>query len=121
MKKISIYKIISVVAFILLVVILVLPTKFNVNKKQKTDDCIRYMKIIYAGIDDYMHERQENFTGTAQDLKRTGYLKASYECPETGVGDKYVMSGNFETGEIIVTCANVLEFPDHVLPASVTE
>ncbi len=121
MKKVSIYKIISVIAFVVLVFILVLPSKYNINKKQKTDDCIRYMKTINTAIESYMYERNEDFIGTAQDLKRTGYLKASYECPESGVGDKYIMSGNYETGEIIVKCANQEEFPDHVLPISFTE
>ena len=48
-------------------------------------------------------------------------LKKSYECPEKGVGDKYFMEGNYNTGEITVKCPNEAKFPDHVLPESLTE
>ena len=121
MKKINIYKIISLVAFVILVFVLLLPQKYNIDKKQKTEECIRNMKTIYEGIKGYMQDRNEDFNGTAQDLVRTGYLKRSYECPEDGVGDKYIMSGNHVTGEIIVKCPNEAAFPDHKLPESIVE
>ena len=41
MKKISIYKIISLIAFLVLIFILIIPQKFNVNRKQKTEECIK--------------------------------------------------------------------------------
>ncbi len=121
MKKISVYKIISILAFVVLAFILILPQKFNVNRKQKTEECVRNMKTIYEAIEDYMQEREENFTGTAQDLMRMNYLKKTYECPENGVGDKYFMEGNFETGEIIVKCPHEVKFKDHVLPENIFE
>ncbi|MCD6181437.1 MAG: hypothetical protein J7K89_03540 [Candidatus Cloacimonetes bacterium] len=121
MKKITIYKVISVVALLLLAFILILPQKYNVNRKQKTDECIRNMSITYDAIKRYMEDRNESFTGTAQDLKRTGYLKATYECPENGVGDKYFMSGDIVTGEIIVRCPHEDKFKDHKLPESLTD
>ncbi|KQC02967.1 MAG: hypothetical protein APR54_02525 [Candidatus Cloacimonas sp. SDB] len=121
MKKISIYKIISIIAFLVLVFILIIPQKFNINRKQKTEECIRNMKTIYEAIDNYMKEREESFTGTTQDLVRTGYLKKSYECPENGVGDKYFMEGNLETGEITVKCPNEEKYPDHVLMESILD
>ena len=122
--KISIYKIISIIAIIILFFILILPTKYNVNKKQKTDECIRNMKTVYEAIEMYMSERGGNFIGTAQDLHRMGYLKRSaFECPEKSVGDKYFMEGNYETGEISVICPHAAkdEFKDHVLPESLVE
>lgn len=121
MKKISIYKIISIIAFLILIFILIIPQKFNVNRKQKTEECLKNMKTIYEAIDNYMIEREEDFIGTTQDLVRTGYLKKSYECPEKGVGDKYFMEGNYSTGEITVKCPNESKFPDHILPESITE
>ena len=121
MKKISIYKIISLVAFLVLVFILIIPQKFNVNRKQKTEECLKNMNTIYEAIENYMAEREESFIGTTQDLVRTGYLKKSYECPEKSVGDKYFMEGNYSTGEITVKCPNEDAFPDHVLPESLTE
>ena len=121
MKKVSIYKIISIVAFLVLIFILVIPQKFNVNRKQKTEECLKNMKIIYDAIENYMAERGESFTGTTQDLVRTGYLKKSYECPEKSVGDKYFMEGDITTGEITVKCPNEEAFKDHVLPESLRE
>jgi competence protein ComGC len=122
--KISVYKIISVIAVIVLFFILILPSKYNVNKKQKTDECIRNMKTVYEAIEVYMSERGENFAGKAKDLHRMGYLKRSaFECPEKSVGDKYFMEGNYETGEITVKCphSDKPEFKDHALPESLIE
>lgn len=121
MKKINAYKIISLIALIVLLFILILPQTYNVNKKQKAEECIRNMKTIYEAIERYMVEREENFTGTAQDLMRMNYLKKTFECPENGVGDKYFMHGDFNSGEIIVKCPHEEKFPDHKLPESILE
>ncbi|MBN1948829.1 MAG: hypothetical protein JW784_03725 [Candidatus Cloacimonetes bacterium] len=121
MKSITIYKIISVVAFLVLVFILIIPQKFNINRKQKAEECVRNMKDIYEAIQNYMLEREEDFTGTTQDLVRTNYLKKSYECPENGVGDKYFMEGDYETGKITVICPHEQKFKDHVLPENLRE
>ena len=121
MKNFSIYKVISIVALIILFFILIIPQKYNVNKKQKAEECIKNMSLIYKAIDAYMVEREEDFTGTTQDLMRMNYLKKTFECPENGVGDKYFMEGDYETGTITVTCPHVDKFPDHVLPESILD
>ncbi len=121
MKKFNIYKLISIIAFLLLIFILAVPQFFNIDKKKNAEECIKNMKIIYKAIERYMDERQINFEGTARDLMRTGFLKKTYECPENGVGDKYYMSGNYETGEIIVKCPHEEKFTDHKLPESLIE
>ena len=121
MKKLNIYKIISLVALVILFFILILPQTYNVNRKQKTEQCIKNMTTIHKAIRAYMNEREENFEGTARDLMRTNYLKTTYECPESGVGDKYFMHGDYKTGEIIVTCQNQDKFVDHVLPESLID
>jgi len=121
MKKLNIYKIISFVALVVLFFILILPQTYNVNKKQKTEQCIKNMTVIHKAIQTYMLEREEDFDGTARDLMRMNYLKTTYECPENGVGDKYYMHGDYDTGEIVVTCPHVDKFKDHVLPESLTE
>jgi len=121
MKKLNIYKIISLVAILVLFFILILPQTYNVNKKQKTEQCIKNMDKIYKAIQSYMIEREENFEGTARDLMRMNYLKKTFECPENGVGDKYFMHGDYETGEITVTCPNHDKFKGHVLPESYIE
>ncbi|MCF7858417.1 MAG: hypothetical protein K9N07_03720 [Candidatus Cloacimonetes bacterium] len=121
MKKINIYKIISFVAIIVLFFILILPQTFNVNKKQKTEQCVKNMTTIYKAIKSYMNEREEDFTGTTRDLVRMNYLNTTYECPENGVGDKYFLSGNYMNGEITVSCPNGEKFKDHILPVSLVE
>jgi len=121
MKKLNIYKIISFIAIIILFFILILPQTFNVNKKQKAEQCIKNMTAIHKAIQSYMNEREESFEGSTRDLMRMNYLKTTYECPENGVGDKYYMHGDFKTGEVIVTCPHHEKFSDHVLPESLTE
>ncbi len=121
MKKFNIYKIISLVAIVVLFFILILPQTYNVNKKQKSEQCIKNMTTIYKAIQSYMIEREESFEGTARDLMRMNYLKTTFECPENGVGDKYYMHGDYETGEIVVVCPHHEKFQDHVLPESLTE
>lgn len=118
MKSNIIYKIISVVAFLVLIFILALPKFYNVNKKKNTEVCIRNMKIIYTAIKGYMSERGESFNGDQDDLVRSGYLKHTYSCPEAKPGDKYIISGDKTTGEITVICPKVKEFPNHKLPES---
>jgi len=95
-----------------------IPSQYNVYKKQKSEQCVKNMTTIYIAIQSYMNEREENFEGTARDLMRMNYLKTTYECPEHGVGDKYFMNGNFETGEITVRCPNEMKYPKHKLSKS---
>ena len=121
MKSFNIYKLISLIALAVLLFILIIPQKYNVNKKQKAEECIKNMNTIYKAIEVYMSEREENFTGTAQDLMRTGYLKKTFECPENGVGDKYFMEGIYATNKITVTCPHEAKFPDHKLPESILD
>jgi len=119
-KGFSVYRIISVVAFALLVMILSLPKFYNLDKKQKTEQCIKNMKRITSAVDQYLYDRQEDFRGDASDLVRYGYLKKSNECPEGGPGDKYIISGVYNTHEISVKCPNAVKstpliFDDEIL------
>ncbi|MEA1973489.1 MAG: hypothetical protein U9N34_09390, partial [Candidatus Cloacimonadota bacterium] len=102
----SIYRVISILAFIMLVVILSLPRFYNLGKKQKTEQCIKNMKRIESAVEQYLYERQEDFKGDASDLVRYGYLKKSNECPEGGPGDKYFITGIYDSNEISVKCPN---------------
>ncbi len=121
MKSFNIYKLLSIVALALLLFILILPQTYNVNKKQKAEECIKNMSTIYKAIRAFMEEREEDFNGTAQDLMRMNYLKKTYECPENGVGDKYFMQGVYLTGEITVKCPHEEKYPDHILPESIID
>ena len=73
------------------------------------------MEKVKDAIENYMYERKQSFNGDLVELVRTGYLRHAYECPENGAGDKYIAKGNYETGEITVTCPNESDFPDHTL------
>ncbi len=121
MKNISIYKIISVIAAIILVFILVLGQKYSSDPKQETKECLKNMSTIHSAVQRYMDERGENFTGSISDLYRTGYLKkTSYICPSGKPDDKYFIEGKIKTGEIQVICPHEEKLPAHILPESIT-
>jgi len=121
MKNNLIYKIISAVAFIVLIFILALPQFYNVDRKSNTEACIGNMKIIHNAIKEYVLEQKKDFDGDQDDLIRTGYLKHSYSCPEAKPGDKYIISGKYLSdgqAEVTVICPVEKKFPDHKLPDS---
>lgn len=122
-KGFSVYSIISIIAALTLIFVLALPSFFNVNRKQKQNDCIKNMEEIYRAINQYMNDKKADFKGDGMDLKTSGYLKTIYECPENGMGDKYKMSGTYspEGNKITVTCPNTESFPGHVIPESFLE
>ena len=114
---IGIYKIFAIIFMLALVFILALPQFYDLNKKEKTEQCINNMKEVKAAAEQYMRDRNELFTGNTGDLIRTKYLKiANEECPEGSVGDKYFISVDPETRKVTVICANQNDYPDHVLP-----
>ena len=95
----SIYKVITVLSFLVLVFVLALPQFFNLEKKEKTEQCVTNMENIYRAVQQYMFERNEEFNVSRKqdtsDLKRTGYLPSVLECPEKGPGDNYIITGGF--------------------------
>ena len=95
-----------------------LPSKHNVNKNQKSEMCIKNMENIHIAIRSYMDYYKKDFKGNSRDLYRAGYLKRTLECPENGIGDKYIIKGNYETGEITVRCPNEMNFSKHKLSKS---
>ncbi len=121
---ISVYTILSILFFAVLIFVLALPMTFDLNKKQKTEECIRNMKEVKKAISAYMIDRNQAFKGSTSDLVRYKYLKTSYEeCPEGNINDKYFVSGEgtmvdgtFEPGKITVKCPNEEQFKDHTLP-----
>jgi len=106
MKKFSIYKVISILAFIALIFILALPNFFDINKKQETEQCIKNMKVVYSAAEQYLQAEKQDFSGTSSDLERLGYLNKAYECPSEAPGDKYQIKIVAETGLISVRCIN---------------
>ncbi|MDP8219921.1 MAG: hypothetical protein P9X26_01130 [Candidatus Stygibacter frigidus] len=106
MKKISIYRIISILAFIALVFILALPNFFDINKKQETEQCIKNMRVVYGAAEEFLKTEHKDFSGTSSDLERMGYLTKSYECPSEAPGDKYQVKVIADSNEVIVRCIN---------------
>ncbi len=116
MKKFSIYKLISVIAFVALIFILALPNFFNINKKQEKEQCIKNMKAVYTAAEDFLRAEDKDFTGTTNDLERMGYLNKAYECPSEAPGDKYQIKIDKESGKISVRCVNEMNsLPDLTL------
>ena len=110
-KKFTLYKLISILAFIALVFILVLPQVTNVKKREKLQQRYEHMNKIHTAIKRYMRDREKSFRGDLIELVRTGYLKHSYESPFDGHGDKYIARGDYETGEITVKDPNEAQVP----------
>ncbi|RLC45817.1 MAG: hypothetical protein DRH57_07305 [Candidatus Cloacimonadota bacterium] len=117
-KGFSVYTVISIIAFLGLIFILLIPRFFNVHSREKREKCIANMMKIEKAIKKYMSERKQSFDGDLVELVRTGYLEHAYVCPEGGPLDKYIAKGNYETGEITVKCPLQDKFPDHILPHS---
>ncbi len=137
----SIYKVISIVSFLAMIFVLALPQFYDLEAKEKSEQCVKNMEQIYFAVQRYMIERNLEFNADGSedtsDLKRMGYLEAVLECPEKAAGDKYIIKGLWtEEGrnmdperrkylpeeekknliEITVTCPWEKEFPDHKLP-----
>lgn len=117
-KGFTIFTVISIIAFLILAFVLLLPQFFNLEKKQETEQCIKNMKAIRKAVKEYMDISQESFTGDIEELDRKIGVPVSLECPSNGVGDNYYVEGNYETGAITVKCPHVdeEEYKDHKLP-----
>ncbi len=121
-KGISVYVIITILAALILAFILILPQVLDIQRRENTEECLKNMREIETAISRYMAERGESFYGDTTDLNRTGYLRRPvYVCPEGTPESRYYLEGDYETGEIHVTCPLEDEFPDHVLPEAMTD
>lgn len=107
----SLYTVISIIAFLALIFILVLPQIFDVKKEEKLKLRYEQMTKIKNAVIQYMTDREEPFTGDLFELVRTNYLNHAYESPFNGNGDKYIVEGDFENMKVIVSDPNELEVP----------
>lgn len=110
-SKFTIYKLVSILAFVALVFILVLPQVVDVKKKENMELRYQQMKKIRSAVKKYMNTREQSFKGDLIELVRTGFLKHSYESPFNGNGDKYIAEGDYESGEVTVRDPNQDEVP----------
>lgn len=115
----SIYLVVSIVFFLVLVFVLALPQKFDLNAKENTDTCIKNMKSIKHAMTEYIKEYPQDKNPTLDDLVKLKKIKQSEnECPTGNVGDKYIITIDPKTQEVTVKCPNEAEFKDHVLPVT---
>jgi competence protein ComGC len=112
----SVYKILSILFFILLIFILTLPQMFDLNKQKKTDDCIKNMKKITEAVQSYYADRGPNPNLTMENLLSSKYLENNPECPEENIGDKYKIKIDPVNNTVEVICPNAAKHPDHKLP-----
>lgn len=115
----SIYRILSIIFFLGFLFVLMLPQMFDLNKKQKTDDCIKNMKKITEAVQSYVNDRGPVTKLTVADLCSSKYLEINPECPEENVGDKYQITIDPVKNTVEVKCANVAKHPDHKLPPTI--
>ncbi|MCB5250644.1 MAG: hypothetical protein RBS16_03765 [Candidatus Cloacimonadales bacterium] len=115
-KKLGIYRILSIVFFLIFVFVLTLPNMFDLNKGQKTEECIKNMKNVVEAAQKYVNDRGLERKFTINELVNGKYLEYSPECPEEGIGDKYNMIIDLEENTVEVKCANEAKHPNHKLP-----
>ena len=109
----SVYKILALIFFLGLVFVLALPQFFDLQSREKTEECINNMLEVRYAAEQYMRDREQIFVGTVDDLTRTRYLRTSnIICPYQG---KYSVVVDPETEQIHVECFNVSVHPDHIL------
>jgi len=82
-----------------------------VKKAEKLKLRYEQMRKIKKAVSEYMSDRKQSFRGDLFELVRTDYLEHAYESPFNGHGDKYIVEGDFETGEIIIKDPNEAEVP----------
>ncbi len=145
----SVYTIISIILFLLLVFILALPSFFNLDKTQNEEDCINNMKLIWVASQDYMKDNLTSFNGDLNLLQntykkveaateggrapsRSRYLSKSLQCPENRASkEDYTVFSIFLLEDIqgtqklnygtIVACPNTARYPRHFIPKSFYE
>ncbi|HOV17010.1 MAG TPA: hypothetical protein PLF50_05915 [Candidatus Cloacimonadota bacterium] len=145
----SIYTIISIILFIVLVFVLALPSFFNLDKTKNEDDCMNNMKLIWVAANEYMKDHLTSFNGDLRILQseykksaaggksglgqvRAHYLEKIYKCPENnGSDDDYIVFSKFFLEDVqgtqklnygtIVLCPNLAHYPKHMIPKSFYE
>lgn len=131
---ISVYTVLSIILFIVLVFILALPNFFNLDKEKNLEDCINNMKQIWVATTDYMRDTNADFNGDLSLLIKTPkkddpkntYLSSNLYCPETSHQKKeYLVYGKYIAEQIgteikhnygiIILCPNLAQYPKHII------
>ncbi len=131
---ISVYTVLSIILFIVLVFILALPNFFNLDKEKNLEDCINNMKQIWVATTDYMRDTNADFNGDLSLLIKTPkkddpkntYLSSNLYCPETSHQKKeYLVYGKYVAEQIgteikhnygiIILCPNLAQYPKHII------
>lgn len=136
----SVYTILSIVLFLMLVFVLALPNFFNLDKEQNIEDCINNMKTIWVATTDYVRDTQKDFDQDLQVLTKTRklqdqknyYMQTVPFCPETrGKKDNYIVFGKYVADKIgdeikhnygvIVICPTLDKYHSHFIPKAFYE
>ena len=131
---ISVYTVLSIILFIVLVFILAVPNFFNLDKEKNLEDCINNMKQIWVATTDYMRDTNADFNGDLSLLIKTPkkddpkntYLSSNLYCPETSHQKKeYLVYGKYVAEQIgteikhnygiIILCPNLAQYPKHII------
>jgi hypothetical protein len=114
----SIYMVLSVIGLAVLVFILVLPSFFNFEERERTAKCIENMKLIHRGMADYMQRKDKEYSGDVakymhvsngefvidnvdvSDLKQDKLVDSKVDayCPESKAADKYIIIAHWKKG-----------------------
>ncbi|MGC9361907.1 MAG: hypothetical protein ACP5F3_03170 [Candidatus Syntrophosphaera sp.] len=132
-KGSTLFWVISVILAIVVIFLLALSGRYNLDPEKNIDDCTTNMKNIWVAANDYVLDTQADFEGDLDILRNTRmqdrdsyYLEEEKYCPESQ-GEKipYHVFGkhateviNAETRHyagIIVLCPNLDRFGRHLL------
>lgn len=126
--------VLSALLFIAIALVLLVPTRFNLDPQKNTDDCTTNMKNIWVAASDYLIDQQKDFDGNLETLRNTRkkdnsknfYLTDIKFCPESqGAKTNYIVYAKYmqdmvgtelkNNSGIIVFCPNLERFPKHFL------
>ena len=124
--------VISAILFIAIALVLILPSKYNLDPQKNTDDCTTNMKNIWVATSDYLNDFQQDYYGDPQILLTTRkkddpknyYLSSHAYCPESQGGkENYIIFAKYSqemlgsemknNSGILVFCPNLGKFPKH--------
>ncbi|MFO8145311.1 MAG: hypothetical protein R6T89_06260 [Candidatus Syntrophosphaera sp.] len=132
-KGSTLFWVISVILAIVVIFLLALSGRYNLDPEKNIDDCTTNMKNIWVAANDYVLDTQQDYEGDLDVLRSTMmkerdsyYLAEEKYCPESqGEKDDYIVFGKYATevineetkhyAGIIVLCPNLDRFGRHLL------
>ena len=129
--------VINAILFIAIALMLILPSKYNLDPEKNTDDCTTNMKNIWVATSDYLNDFHQDYYGDPKILLTTRkkddpknyYLSSPAYCPESQGGkEEYIIFAKYSeemlgsemknNSGILIFCPNLGKFPKHFLDKS---